>query len=164
MASAGGGDEHTARIQPGPAAAVGLIAWLCLESALAHPDYLPYFNQLAGSHPEQVLVDSDLDWGQDMKRLARRLREAGAPYVTFTPIADQGLAQELGFPPVRASDVPSPSPGWNAVSITQWKARRLRLLDTHPEVTPWPDLAGPGERIGRGILLWYYPPGSIPGQ
>lgn len=139
-----------------------LLIWMTASSLWTHPDYLAYFNELAGSRPEQILVDSDLDWGQDMKRLARRLREAGAAYVTFTPFADQGLAQELGFPPVRASDVPSPSPGWNAISLTQWKARRLRLLDTHPEVTAWPDLAGPGERIGRGIVLWYYPPASIP--
>jgi len=141
-----------------------LLLWMTVSSALSHPDYLAYFNELAGSKPENILLDSDLDWGQDMKRLAKRLREAGAPFVTFTPLADPGLPQALGFPPIRASDVPIPSPGWNAVSLTQWKSRRLRLLNTHPEVIPWPDLYPPGERIGRGIMLWYFPPGSIPGR
>jgi hypothetical protein len=136
-----------------------LLVWMTCNSLWIHPDYLAYFNELAGSRPENILVDSDLDWGQDMKRLSRRLREAGARFVTFTPLSDPGLPQVLGFPPVRASDVPVASPGWNAVSITQWKSRRLRLLNTHPEVIPWPDLAPPGERIGRGIMLWYFPPG-----
>ena len=45
----------------------------------SHPDYIPYFNELAGGHPENILVDSDLDWGQDMNRLGARLREVGAP-------------------------------------------------------------------------------------
>jgi 4-amino-4-deoxy-L-arabinose transferase-like glycosyltransferase len=141
-----------------------LLLWMAGGSLWIHPDYLAYFNELAGSRPENVLLDSDLDWGQDMKRLSQRLREAGAKFVTFTPLSDPGLPQVLGFPPVRASDVPMPTPGWNAVSLTQWKSRRLRLLNTHPEVTPWPDLAPPGERIGRGIMLWYFPPGTISGR
>jgi hypothetical protein len=141
-----------------------LLVWMGVSSLLAHPDYLAYFNELAGSKPENILLDSDLDWGQDMKRLSKRLREAGAPFVTFTPLSDAGLPRVLGFPPIRASDVPIPSPGWNAVSLTQWKSRRLRLLNTHPEVIPWPDLAPPGERVGRGIMLWYFPPGSIGGR
>ena len=141
-----------------------LLLWMTVSSLLSHPDYLAYFNELAGSKPENVLLDSDLDWGQDMKRLAKRLRDVGAPSVTFTPLSDADLPHALGFPPVRPSSVPIPSPGWNAVSLTQWKSRRLRLLNTHPEVIPWPDLAPPGERIGRGIMLWYFPPGSVPGR
>jgi 4-amino-4-deoxy-L-arabinose transferase-like glycosyltransferase len=143
---------------------VVLLLWLAASSLLAHPDYLPYFNELAGGHPENVLLDSDLDWGQDMKRLAKRLKKEGAAYVTFTPFSDGGLLQVLGFPPVQLSDVPIPSPGWNAVSLTVWKSRRLNLLNTHPEITPWPDLAPPGDRVGEGIRLWYFPPGSIPGR
>lgn len=144
-----------------------LLVWMAASSLWVHPDYLAYFNELAGSRPENILVDSDLDWGQDIKRLAKRLQEAGARSVTFmpfTPRVDPVLNQVLGLPPVRPSDVPVPSPGWNAVSITQWKSRRLQLLNTHPEVTPWPDLAPPGERIGRGIMLWYFPPGTISGR
>ena len=35
----------------GPAAAIVLAGWLVLESARAHPDYLPYFNQLVKLTP-----------------------------------------------------------------------------------------------------------------
>jgi hypothetical protein len=40
--------------------------------------------------------------------------------------------------------------------------RRLRLLDTHPEVVLWPDRVPPGERVGKGVMLWYFPPRTAP--
>jgi len=42
-------------------------------------DHLSYFNELAGGpdHGYQHLVDSNLDWGQDLTKLARWLREQG---------------------------------------------------------------------------------------
>ena len=46
-----------------------------IGSLAAHPDYLAYFNALAGDDPERIVVDSDLDWGQDIKRLGQRLRD-----------------------------------------------------------------------------------------
>ena len=75
-----------------------LVLWLMGTSILAHPDYLPYFNALAGDTPENVLVDSDLDWGQDMNRLGARLRAAGAEWVMFTPFVASDLQKEHGFP------------------------------------------------------------------
>ncbi len=60
------------------AALAALLAWQALTPLLAYPDLLAYFNVLAGSHPEQILVDSDLDWGgQDLRRLERVLADRG---------------------------------------------------------------------------------------
>jgi hypothetical protein len=137
-----------------------LVLWFAGSSLRIHPDYIAYFNEIAGDEPWKILVDSDLDWGQDIKRLGTRLREAGAEWVMFTSFAMADLEGEHGFPMVLRSDVPNPSPGWNAVSVTAWKSDRLMLYDTHPEVTPWPEKMKPGERVGKGILLWYLPPGN----
>src|ERR1700737_2936168 len=52
--------------------AAAAILWLCAGSVAAHPDYLAYFNAFAGSEPERIVVDSDLDWGKDIKRLGKR--------------------------------------------------------------------------------------------
>ncbi len=52
-----------------------------VESALTWPNYLAYFNQLVGGprHGYRHLVDSSLDWGQDLPGLARWLeRHAGS--------------------------------------------------------------------------------------
>jgi len=54
---------------------VALFSWQVANVANAHPDYLASFNEQAGSHPENILIDSDLDWGQDLRRLKHTLSE-----------------------------------------------------------------------------------------
>ena len=142
-----------------PATAIVLTAWMSVASAASHPDYLPYFNELAGSHPENILVDSDLDWGQDGKRLQKRLAAAGATSLAFLPIAPGFLHEEQGFPPVRPGDPAGPYPGWNAVSITIWKTL-WKISSAARNGVSWPDVVPPQERVGKGILLYYFPPSA----
>ncbi len=55
--------------------------WHLAESAAIRPHYLAYFNQIAGG-PQRAywhLVDSSLDWGQDLPGLSRWLRAHRAP-------------------------------------------------------------------------------------
>jgi len=49
--------------------------------AVAYPDYLAYFNPLAGGPANgwRLLVDSSLDWGQDLPGLAKWLRTHNPP-------------------------------------------------------------------------------------
>ena len=54
--------------------------WSC-DSWRAHPDYLAHFNEFAGSHPETILCESDLDWGQDLDRLSAAPEAARHPGV-----------------------------------------------------------------------------------
>jgi len=52
--------------------AVGLLlAWLVVDSLAIRPSYLAFFNQLVGgpSQGYRYLVDSSLDWGQDLPAL-----------------------------------------------------------------------------------------------
>jgi hypothetical protein len=135
-----------------------LVLWMGLTSLLSHPDYLPYFNLLAGSEPEKVVVDSDLDWGQDMKRLGARLQELGASEVAFNPLIVAYLEAAHGFPPIHESDPVTPSPGWNAVSLTVLHSARLGLYDEHPEIELWPNRIQPTERVGKSTLLYYIAP------
>jgi 4-amino-4-deoxy-L-arabinose transferase-like glycosyltransferase len=137
-----------------------LLLWLIATSALSHPDYIPYFNALAGDEPEKILVDSDLDWGQDMKRLSKRLKEVGARQVAFNPFIVAYLEAVHGFPPIQPTDPVTPSPGWNAVSLTELKTTRLGLYDDHPEVQLWPDQIRPTEKVSPGVWLWYFPPNA----
>ena len=53
-----------------------LLLSLCIESVRIWPDYLVYFNAIAGGPASgyRHLVDSSLDWGQDLPALARWLR------------------------------------------------------------------------------------------
>ena len=47
-------------------------AWYAVSVARVHPHYLAYFNEPAGgpANGYRLLVDSNLDWGQDLKGLA----------------------------------------------------------------------------------------------
>lgn len=149
--------QQARRWRPAGWLAGALLLSLTVSSALAHPDYLAYFNALAGSKPERILIDSDLDWGQDLKRLSVRLRELGVTEVAFTTTFAVDF-QALGFPRVVPNNFERPLPGWNAVSLTLLQVIRANLKAEHPEIRIWPDYFKPTERIGKGILLWYFPP------
>jgi len=139
------------------AALVFLVGWFALTSLVDHPDYLAYFNVIAGDEPERIVADSDLDWGQDMTRLGTRLRELGAASVTFRPLVFD-YYDKRGLPPMDFGSPLEPSAGWNAVGLTEWKVLRMGV---DPPATPWPDrtTAKPVERVGKSTLLYYFPPG-----
>jgi hypothetical protein len=63
------------------------VVWLmvvmlvsAVETAAVHPDYVSYFNIAAGGarQGERYLIDSNLDWGQDLWRLSQWLRTSDA--------------------------------------------------------------------------------------
>ena len=101
-------------------AAVVLLAWTAVASAAAHPDYLAYFNELGGTHPERILVDSDLDWGQDMARLASELQRRRVPYLHMACLYT-GDDTRLGLPAWDSLEPYQPVTGWVAVSQTMLK-------------------------------------------
>ncbi|HLH16579.1 MAG TPA: glycosyltransferase family 39 protein [Bryobacteraceae bacterium] len=135
------------------------LLWFAGTSLAAHPDYLPYFNELAGSHPERILVDSDLDWGQDYKRVAARLRELEAREIAFEEFSTADLEKYHGFPHVLQFDPLQPHYGWNGTGFTMWKERRFGLDESTPL---WPDRYEPTERVGKTTYLWYFPPPGSP--
>lgn len=146
----------------GPVVAT-LMIWLAVSSAAHHPDYLAYFNEFAGSHPEQILVDSDLDWGQDTIRLARRLKQLGATQVNFNTLnqTSDRLVVWPGLPPVQDINPLKPAEGWTAVSPTMWHVRQYGLEHRYANLEPWFAYLKPVERVGS-YYLYYVPPGSIP--
>jgi hypothetical protein len=59
-------------------AGVALLgAWQVWAALRIYPDYLAYFNEAAGgpAHGYRLLDDSNVDWGQDLKRLGAYLKE-----------------------------------------------------------------------------------------
>lgn len=58
-----------------------LALWYAGGTLLQHPHHLAYFNEIAGGSRNgwRLLVDSNLDWGQDLKRLAGWMRANQVP-------------------------------------------------------------------------------------
>ncbi|MEI9814381.1 MAG: hypothetical protein WDO18_17845 [Acidobacteriota bacterium] len=128
---------------------VALVAIALAESAGAHPDYMASFNVLAGTHPETILCESDLDWGQDLKRLSTRLRELHADHVSIGYFGSSPLAK-AGLPPYRTLGLEDPLPGYVAVSV-----RFLNLEYARNGGYSWLRDKKPVQRIGRSIDLYY---------
>jgi 4-amino-4-deoxy-L-arabinose transferase-like glycosyltransferase len=138
----------------GPLAVVGqgvlvvLVGWQMLTLWTANPDYLPYFNE-AVAHPEQVLVDSDLDWGQDLRRLEQRAAEIKIPKLNLAYRGTANLARE-SLPPYVIMPPWKPVTGWVAISA---------LAVVHdPKGYAWLDAYKPLELVGKTIELYYIPP------
>ncbi len=55
------------------AAVVVLLVWNVVSCWRAAPDFIAYFNEPAAPYASAILVESDLDWGQDLKRLRTEL-------------------------------------------------------------------------------------------
>jgi hypothetical protein len=159
--------------------ACGLIAWLVISSALAHPDYLAYFNELIPDRPERIIVESDLDWGQDLQRLSNRLRERGVPglslaYFGTADVRKFNLPQFRELPPYEKVE------GWVAISVHNLELPADALISYDPSGVTYSSipvgLAGsvraeggpfswlksysPIERVGRSILLYYIRPAN----
>lgn len=132
----------------GRVATVGLLAWQVGAGIAVHPDYLAYFNELAGRRPERVLVDSDLDWGQDLLRLERALRERGVKEVTLGYAGTADLSRH-DLPPFRWLEASHPVTGWIAISEYWLAVERGRL--------GWLTSHAPVARVGRSIRLYYLP-------
>jgi len=139
----------------GPAIVLALLLWQLTASVLAHPDYLAYFNPLAGRHPDEVLLVSDLDWGQDLLRLGRELHERKIDSVA---LAYHGSAQPWRHKLPRLRDLPpcQPTTGWIAISEAAWKMGWGGPL-YRDRVWAWLDAYEPRAMIGKSLRLYYIP-------
>jgi hypothetical protein len=105
------------------------LALAAVESGRVHPDYLAFFNALAGgpANGHRLLVDSNLDWGQDLKPLKGWMVRHGVEHVnlayfgTADPDAYAIDCTHLPGAPFYAADRASLPrlPGWVAVSVTK---------------------------------------------
>ncbi len=78
------------------------FVWNALAVARIHPHYLAYFNELAGGATQghRYLIDSNIDWGQDLYELAEWLEQnrPGQPVgLAYFGNVDPAILKELGF-------------------------------------------------------------------
>jgi hypothetical protein len=145
-----------------------------LLSVRHHPHHLAYFNELAGgpSNGHMHLLDSNIDWGQDLRALKQfldenRIDDVGLAYFGTVPPSSLGIRYHV---PPRDS-----RPGWYAVSTNFLQGRpgglrnpdgSIRLVDFDEfGYFRWfmktPALV---ERIGYSIWVFEIPEtGSSPG-
>lgn len=131
---------------PGKLLVGGCLAATAASSLAVWPHSLAYFNEAAGGPANgwKHLLDANLDWGQDLPRLAQW--QKGHPEATPLYLAtyDQLAPEIYGLEYERA---PSwPAPGWYAVGLTK--------LHEPDSPVKWLRKREPVARIGYSILIY----------
>jgi hypothetical protein len=157
------------RLRPKYALAIAiLLGWLIVGTLTISPHYLAYFNELAGG-PEngyRVLVDSNLDWGQDLPGLREYMKDHNIASVklAYCGTADPGaygidyeLLPGLPHPWWKYSNDPEvivdPGPGVYAISATALQGARFQ----NPDVYAWFRERRPDAVIGYSIFIYQVP-------
>jgi hypothetical protein len=132
-----------------------LLSVLAVESISIYPHYLAFFNFPSGGpgNGPKYLVDSNIDWGQDVKKLRDWLQERGIPKVWFyyfgkADLTTYGLKFEW-LPRQKDSKEWDDIDGYVAVSVTPLQG----------VYTPWDYLQRVRERplvakIGYSIYVY----------
>lgn len=169
------------QVQAGPIVLTALLGiglgWNAAGAVGTWPHYLSYFNQAVGG-PEQGhrhLIDSNLDWGQDLLELKRWLEEHPQPepvWLAYCGTVDPVVAGVEFVLPARnpsaldprqalPRDRSGPEPGLYAVSVNYVQGLPFRSYNEDGRVVPVPvgsyryfqEL----ERIDRaGYSIWLY--------
>jgi hypothetical protein len=162
---------NAARRPLGRASAVILGAWQLAIPFVAAPDYLPWFNALAGRHPENILLDSDLDWGQDLLRLERVLAERGVKSMSIAYFGPSDLCRHH-LPPGRWLRPYERATGTVVISEMYLKGvagayyrdgnfcdRTQLTPEAHPDYDQfaWLRAYTPVARVGASILIYDIP-------
>jgi Dolichyl-phosphate-mannose-protein mannosyltransferase len=138
-----------------PAVVLILLAWQLTSSIRAHPDYLAYFNELAGQHPERILIDSDLDWGQDLFRLSAALRQRHVEEVSIAYEGSPDLdLHQFGLPSFHILIPHEPTDGWIAISLKSLKTGGFGFPN---DSFWWLESYKPVCLVGRSIRLYDVP-------
>jgi hypothetical protein len=134
----------------------GLAALLAVETACRFPNYLSYFNVLAGGpdHAYRHLVDSSLDWGQDLPGVKRYIAahpQEGPFYLSYFGTASPATygikAQSLNPLPAPIQLLPVPAdrvdagiadllrdhPGFDVAAVSREGGHEAVLLLERPD-------------------------------
>ena len=140
----------------GRVAVVVCAGALLLTTLRAHPHYLPYFNAAAGGARggHRVLVDSNLDWGQDLDALVARADAEG-----WHPLHVQYFGPPHRLDYVRGNLSPlanpcAPTPGYVAVSVTH---RVGAYMPEGAACFAWLDAYEPIARVNHSIWVYHIP-------
>jgi hypothetical protein len=144
-----------------------LFAWLVVGAARVYPYPLTYFNELAGG-PEggyHWLVDSNLDWGQNLWALRDWMRDEGVErvyYSHFSPARPQVYGVEVDWLPPDPRAVPfaplDPAPGIYAIGATVLQGAYTPDVNTFA----WFRGQAPLARLGHALFIYEVPPHDPP--
>ena len=142
-----------------------LILWQAVSVISIYPHFLAYFNELAGGPSQGYIytVDSNLDWGQDLKRLAqwadKNLPAGRQVYVDYFGGGNSQYYLKEKYAPWGGQRNPEEFPKGNylAVSATflqQGRGKVVAGLNQPEGEYQWLDNFTPVAKIGYSIFIY----------
>jgi hypothetical protein len=147
------------------AAVLAAVLSVLIIDITLHPHYLSYFNILGGGpqNGHQLLVDSNIDWGQDLIRLREWMEENEIDKIKLSWFGSADpLYYDIDYEPLPGLthhfdlwwDIPfdpvAPEPGVYAISVSNlWE---LPLEEKN--VFPWFRDRQPDDRVGYSIHIY----------
>ncbi len=110
----------------------GLAIWYLGASVYIHPHYLAYFNELVGGPDNgyKYFVDSNLDWGQDLKGLGRYMREHHIPKVLLSYSGtDSPQRYGIAYEPLRDQEKATDATAADYVAVSATDLQGVYLRD-----------------------------------
>ncbi|MBN1933568.1 MAG: glycosyltransferase family 39 protein [Anaerolineae bacterium] len=144
------------------------VGWTVWSGIDIYPHYLAYFNELAGGPDNgwRYLVDSNIDWGQDLKLLKRWMDEQDVQTIKLAYYGE-GIPSYYGInfdPQICAPDrwqhplhhdlyPGDPAPGVYAISANLLQGRNL----ADPDSYRWFREHEPIDKVGYSIFIYEVP-------
>jgi 4-amino-4-deoxy-L-arabinose transferase-like glycosyltransferase len=156
----GGVSPHKATVRVKGIGVAALLLWQCLSVVSVFPSFLAYFNEAIGGPGEggHYVVDSNLDWGQDLRRLGAFVEAEGIEEIAVDYFGQSSPTYELGEKYVPWRSALGPYHGWLAVSATVLMVAQARWA---PELNhrvedsyQWLRDKEPAAKIGYSIFVF----------
>ncbi|MBI5118341.1 glycosyltransferase family 39 protein [Candidatus Poribacteria bacterium] len=134
-----------------------LCVWYAGSAAWIYPHYLAYFNEMIGgpSKGYKYLVDSNLDWGQNLNDLMNYLQENRIRDVKIKYFGPRGVLEYYGLSNADLNGC-EPSAGVWAVSATYLQ----NLYLANPHCHDWLKKLKPRKVLGYSIFIYDVPAGN----
>lgn len=140
-----------------------LLLWQAGSVLAVYPHFLAYFNELAGgpANGYKYVVDSNLDWGQDLKRLGIWLKENNIDkiYIDYFGGSSPEYILKEKYAPWWGERSPEelPKGSYLAVSATFLQGGRGEAIPTLPQASGyyrWLNKYTPVTIIGHSIFIY----------
>jgi hypothetical protein len=136
-----------------------LLVWYAFSSISSFPHYISYFNESIGGSKEgyKYVVDSNYDWGQDLKRLKTFVEKREIEKIKVDYFGGADVEYYLGEKFEKLDSKSGPQKGWLAISATLLQGGRGEPVPGYDQDTGYYDWLNKHEPVGRaGNSIFIY--------
>jgi len=139
---------------------VALIIWYAFSSLSTFPHYIPYFSKVVGGTDNgyRYVVDSNYDWGQDLKRLRKWVDENNIQKIKIDYFGGADVSYYFGEKAERVDARSELQKGYLAISATHLMGGQGEPVPGYDQPTgyyDWLENYQPIGRAGKSIFIYY---------